>query len=207
MRELLIAKYGSVFQKELIDEIVAKGVSKELGAGTTLIDYGKYIKSIPLVMQGTIKIVREDEKGNELFLYYLGGGDTCAMSLTCCTSHKKSEIKAIVEMDALVIMVPLQYMDEWMKYSSWRQFIFSSFNTRFEEMLNALDSVAFMNLDERLLNYLLDIKENTGTYEITRTHQEIANDLGTSRVVISRLLKKLSQEDRIELHRNRIEIL
>ncbi|MBU2885871.1 Crp/Fnr family transcriptional regulator [Gilvimarinus agarilyticus] len=207
MRELLQAQFGRIFQKELVDEIEAKGVLKTLEAGTALIDYGKYIKSIPLVMTGTIKIVREDDKGNELFLYYLRGGDTCAMSLTCCTSQKKSEIKAIVESDAVIVMVPLQYMDEWMRFSSWRQFVFASYNARFDEMLSALDAVAFMKLDERLLNYLLDIKANTGSFEIKRTHQEIANDLGTSRVVISRLLKRLADEDQIELHRNKIEIL
>ncbi|UXP30620.1 Crp/Fnr family transcriptional regulator [Reichenbachiella agarivorans] len=207
MRDLLLPMFGNVFQKELIDEIEDKAVLKNLKAGTTLIDYGKYIKSIPLVLNGAIKIVREDEKGHELFLYYLNGGDTCAMSLTCCMNHKKSEIKAIAETEAQMVMIPLEYMDEWMKYASWRQFVFRSYNARFEEMLSALDAVAFMNLDERLLNYLLDVKTNTGTFEIFKTHQEIATDLGTSRVVISRLLKRLAEEDQIELHRNRIEIL
>ncbi|PIB34285.1 Crp/Fnr family transcriptional regulator [Reichenbachiella sp. 5M10] len=207
MRELLQNKFGSVFQKELIDEIAARSILRTLEIGETLIDYGKYIKSIPLVLEGSVKIIREDDKGNELFLYYISGGDTCALSLTCCMNQKKSEIKAIVETGGAIAMLPLQYMDEWMKYASWRQYVFRSYHERFEEMLSALDSVAFLNLDERLLNYLLDIKENTGTFEIFRTHQEIANDLGTSRVVVSRLLKRLVQEDRIELHRNRIEIL
>ena len=112
-----------------------------------------------------------------------------------------------MENDSKVLMIPLQYMDEWMNYTDWRQFVFGSYNSRFEEMLSALDSVAFLNLDDRLMNYLLDIKQNTGSFEIARTHQELANDLGTSRVVISRLLKKLEQEDKIELHRNLIEIL
>ncbi|MGL1886074.1 MAG: Crp/Fnr family transcriptional regulator [Reichenbachiella sp.] len=207
MRELLKEKYGEVFQKELLEQIDASGIYREFNTGDKLIDYGKYVKSVPLVLEGAIRIIREDEKGNELFLYYLGGGDTCAMSMTCCVHHKKSEIKAIVENDAKVLMIPLQYMDEWMNYSDWRQFVFGSYNSRFEEILSALDSVAFLNLDVRLMNYLLDIKQNTGSFEITRTHQELANDLGTSRVVISRLLKKLEQEDKIELHRNLIEIL
>lgn len=207
MEELIRQKFGHILQEDLIQDILKKVQMKELKAGVTLIDYGKYVKSIPLVLEGAVKIVREDERGHELFLYYLGGGDTCAMSLTCCLKHKKSEIKASAETNVKLAMVPLENMDGWMKYSSWRQFIFNSYNERFEEMLNALDSVAFLKLDKRLMNYLLDIKQNTGSYEITKTHQEIATDLSTSRVVISRLLKKLQDEDLIEVHRNKIEIL
>jgi len=207
MVDLLKAKFGGVFQRDLLEEIVTHGVYKTYQPDTKLIDYGKYIKSIPLLLDGAIRIIREDEKGNELFLYYLNGGDTCAMSMTCCMQSKKSEIKAIAETDIEVVMVPLRLMDEWMRFADWRQFVFNSYNSRFEEMLSALDSVAFLNLDDRLMNYLLDIKQNTESFEICRTHQELANDLGTSRVVISRLLKKLEQEDKIELHRNLIEIL
>jgi len=127
--------------------------------------------------------------------------------LTCCIQHKKSEIKAIAETDTEVWIIPLQYMDLWMKYSTWRQFIFNSYNLRFEELINALDSVAFLRMDERLMNYLLDIKQNTGSFTISKTHQEIATEMNTSRVVVSRLLKKLEHEDKIELHRNKIEIL
>ncbi len=207
MIELIRQKFGQILQEELIQDIMKSVLIKDLQAGTVLIDFGKYVKSIPLVLDGAIKIIREDEKGHELFLYYLGGGDTCAMSLTCCLKHKKSEIRAIAETDTKVAMVPLENMDKWMKYSSWRQFIFNAYNERFEEMLTALDSVAFLKLDERLMNYLLDIKQNTGSYEIVKTHQEIATDLSTSRVVISRLLKKLEDEEKIEVHRNRIEVL
>ena len=207
MNETIKDKFRNIFQKELVEAIQEKGHHIWVNKGEILIDHGKYVKEIPLVLSGSVRIIREDEKGNELFLYYLGGGDTCAMSLTCCMSHKKSKIKAIAETNAELWMIPLLYMDEWMKYSTWREFIFSSYNTRFEEMLSALDSVAFLKLDERLMNFLLDIKQNTGSFSIFKTHQEIANELNTSRVVISRLLKKLENEDRIELYRNKIEIL
>ena len=200
-------KFGNILQPELIKEIADKGRYVQIKDGQILMDYGKYINDIPLVLSGSIRIIREDSKGNELFLYHLGETDTCAMSLTCCLEHKKSEIKAIAETDAEVWMVPLQHMDLWMKYSTWRQFIFRSYNARFEEMLSALDSVAFLKMDERLMNYLLDIKQNTGSFAITKTHQEIATEMNTSRVVVSRLLKKLENEDLIELHRNKIEIL
>jgi len=207
MKEILIEKFRNILQPELLEEMAEKGRLMSVNEGKVMIDYGKYIKEIPLVLKGSIRIIREDDKGHELFLYYLGERDTCAMSLTCCIQHKKSEIKAIAETNAEVWMVPLQYMDLWMKYSTWRQFIFNSYNLRFEEMLTALDSVAFLRMDERLMNYLLDIKQNTGSFTISKTHQEIATEMNTSRVVVSRLLKKLENEDKIELHRNKIEIL
>lgn len=205
--EQITDRFSQLFEPELLSQINLLGQHRKFKAGHVLIDFGMQVKNIPLLLSGSIKVIREDQKGNELFLYFLGGGDTCAMSLTCCMNHKKSEIKAVVEEDAEVIMIPLEYMDEWMKYPSWRQYVFMSYNDRFEEMLNAVDSLAFMKLDERLMNYLLDCKQSAGDFTISKTHQEIANDLNTSRVVISRLLKKLEQEDRIELHRNKIEIL
>ncbi|MEQ6121870.1 Crp/Fnr family transcriptional regulator [Reichenbachiella sp. MALMAid0571] len=207
MKEILKEKFRNILQPELIDEMADKGRLMSVTEGKIMIDYGKYIKEIPMVLSGSVRIIREDDKGNELFLYYLGERDTCAMSLTCCTQHKKSEIKAIAETDTEVWMIPLQYMDLWMKYSTWRQFIFNSYNLRFEELINALDSVAFLRMDERLMNYLLDIKQNTGSFTISKTHQEIATEMNTSRVVVSRLLKKLENEDKIVLHRNKIEIL
>ncbi|WP_422360260.1 Crp/Fnr family transcriptional regulator [Reichenbachiella sp.] len=199
--------FAEKFESELVEEINHLGQVRRYKAGKVLIDFGSNVTDIPLVLSGAIKVVREDRQGRELFLYFLGGGDTCAMSLTCCMNQKKSEIKAIVEEDAEVIMIPLHYMDGWMKYTSWRQFVFGSYNERFEEMLNAVDSLAFMKLDERLMNYLLDCKQSAGDFTIRKTHQQIATDLNTSRVVISRLLKKLEQEGQIELHRNMIEIL
>lgn len=195
------------FEPQLVEEINQLGQLRKYKAGKVLIDFDSYVTNIPLVLSGTIKVVREDRQGRELFLYFLGGGDTCAMSLTCCMNKKKSEIKAVVEEDADVTMIPLHYMDDWMKYASWRQFVFGSYNERFEEMLNAVDSLAFMKLDERLMSYLLDCKQSARDFSIRKTHQQIATDLNTSRVVISRLLKKLEQEGQIELHRNMIEIL
>lgn len=200
-------QFSPLFESDLLEQIHSLGQLRRFESGHVLIDFGMEVKSIPLLISGSIKVIREDQKGNELFLYFLGGGDTCAMSLTCCMNHKRSEIKAVVEEAAEVVMIPLAYMDEWMKYPSWRSYVFTSYNDRFEEMLQAVDSLAFMKLDERLMNYLLDCKQSAGDFTISKTHQEIANDLNTSRVVVSRLLKKLEQEDKIELHRNKIEIL
>lgn len=202
-----ISQFGEKFEPELLKEIESNGRMRELKSGTVLIDYGSAIEQIPLVLSGSIKVIREDQDGNELFLYFLGGGDTCAMSLTCCLHQKKSEIKAVAEEDTTVWMIPVKLMDEWMKFPTWRQFVFGSYNERFQEMLTAVDALAFMKLDDRLMNYLLDCQQNAGDFVIQKTHQEIARDLNTSRVVVSRLLKKLSMEGKIELNRNKIEIL
>lgn len=207
MDELFKNIFGNILEPELIEEIITKGQKKEVKKNDLLIDYNKYIKSIPLVMEGSIKVIREDYEGNEIFLYHLIGGDTCAMSLTCCMQDKQSQIKAIAETDAIVYNIHVRYMDEWFKYSSWKKFILQSYSTRFEETLRAIDTLAFKKLDERLMDYLLDIKQTTGDFNIYKTHQEIARDLNTSRVVVSRLLKMLETEDKIEMHRNRIEVL
>lgn len=200
-------KFINVFESELLLEIAKNGVLRNFEKGQVLIKKDQYLKSIPLVLSSKVKIVRENEEGGELLLYHIGKGDTCALSMSCCFKRKKSEIRAIVEEEGEVVLIPLEMMEIWMKFRSWREFIFESYNIRFEELLHALDTVAFMKLDERLMNYLLDAKGQTDGFSILKTHQEIANDMNTSRVVISRLLKKLEAEDKIELHRNKIDIL
>jgi CRP/FNR family transcriptional regulator len=152
--------------------------------------------------------MREDKEGDELLLYYLESGETCSMTMNCCMGQTKSEIKAVAEKDTKLIMVPVQKMEEWTaNYKSWRNFVFQSYHTRLNEVLHILDSVAFEKMDQRLLNYLKEKIRVNKTHTIHNTHQEIAYDLHTSRVVISRLLKKLEQMGRIELHRNHIKIL
>lgn len=199
--------FGYLFEKELLEEIQKFGVQKEVSEGYEIIDIGNYIKFMPLILKGAIKILREDNEGNELLLYFLERGDTCAMTLTCCLGQSKSEIRAIAETDVEFLMIPVQKMDEWMgKYKSWQNFILQSYNDRFKEMLEAVDTIAFHNMDERLLKHLKDKAMVNHNDVIHTTHQEIANDLNTSRVVISRLLKKLENLNEIELHRNHITI-
>lgn len=163
---------------------------------------------MPLLLSGAIKILREDFDEGELLLYFIEKGDTCSMSMTCCIGETKSEIKAVAETDGKVVMIPVMYMELWLgKYKSWRNYVFNSYNNRLKEMLNAIDSLAFMNMDERLLNYLLEKSKINSSREINATHQDIAYDLNTSRVVISRLLKALENEGKIKLHRAYIEIV
>jgi CRP/FNR family transcriptional regulator len=155
-----------------------------------------------------IKILREDDQGDELLLYFLENGDTCAMTLTCCLGHTKSEIRAIAETDVALIMVPVQKMEEWLtNYKSWRNFVLQSYHNRLNEMLETVDSIAFLKMDERLLKYLGKKAKVNKDHIIHSTHQEIAYELHTSRVVISRLLKKLENMGKIALNRNHITIL
>ena len=208
MRAILDQAYSYIFEEALLDEIAKVAIYKEFKADDYLIEIGDYIKTMPLLLTGAIKILREDENGDELLLYFLERGDTCAMTLTCCMGQSKSRIRAIAETNGAMLMIPVEKMEEWLtKYKTWRNFVFDSYNVRLNEMLEAIDTLAFMNLDERLYKYLTDKAKVIGDTEIKNTHQEIAYEMHTSRVVISRLLKALEFQGKIKLHRNKIEIL
>lgn len=200
--------YGFIFEEELLKEIAESAKYQKFKAEDYLIEIGDYIKNMPLLLHGAIKILREDTEGDELLLYFLERGDTCAMTLTCCLGQSKSKIRAIAETDGDLLMIPIHKMEEWLtKYKTWRNFVFESYNIRLNEMLEAIDTLAFMNMDERLYKYLTDKAKVLGNPEINNTHQEIANELHTSRVVVSRLLKSLENNHKIKLHRNKIEVL
>ncbi len=208
MKELVQQTYGYLFEDSLIDEIAASSQLRSFEEGDVLIDFGDAIHRMPLLISGAIKIFREDFDEGELLLYFLEKGDTCAMTMACCLGETKSEIKAVAENAGQVVMIPVQKMEEWLgKYKSWRNYVFNSYNNRLKEMLNAIDNLAFMNMNERLLNYLFEKAKVNNSRDVSNTHQEIAYDLHTSRVVISRLLKALENEGRIKLHRASIEIL
>jgi CRP/FNR family transcriptional regulator len=207
MKELLIEAYGSVFEPQLINEIADVAAFMDFDEGDRLIEIGQYIRQMPLLINGAIKILREDKVEGELLLYFLEKGDTCAMTLACCLGDTQSEIRAIAETSGSVAMIPVGKMEEWLgKYKSWRNFVFSSYNKRMSEMLTAIDNLAFMKMDERLLNYLREKAKVTRSTVISNTHQEIAYELNTSRVVVSRLLKALENEGIIKLNRNNIEL-
>ncbi len=208
MIEQLKESYGFLFEEELITEITQIGLAKSLKRGETLMEIGSSIRYMPLLFKGSIKVVREDSDGNELLLYFLETGDTCAFSLSCCIGNKKSEIKAIIVEDTEMVLIPVQKMEEWIcKYKTWKNFVFESYNIRLEEMLETIDTLAFMKMDQRLYKFLTDKVKLIGSRNIENTHQQIAHNLNTSRVVISRLLKQLENEKKIKLHRSRIEVL
>jgi len=209
----MVDHIASLLQKNgledgLVVEIVQSGRLFKVKQDMPLISPGMQASEMPLVITGSLRIMREDDAGNEIFLYYLEGGDACAMSISCCLGPQISQFKAVAETDSNLWLVPMVHVDDWMaKYPSFRKFVIDSYQQRFDELMNTIDSIAFMNMDERLMKYLLDKKQSSGSFVINKTHEQIASEMNTSRVVISRLLKKLENEDKVELHRNRIEVL
>jgi len=196
------------FEPELVKEIVESGRQKSVKAGHVVMTPETPGNEMPIVMEGLLKVMRQDPDGNEIFLYFLEGGETCAMSITCCIEGKKSSFRVIAEEDSTLWMIPMAYLDRWItKYPAFRRFVFQSYQTRFDELLTTIDSVVFTNMDERIYKYLLDSQQASGSFVIEKTHEQIARDLNTSRVVVSRLLKQLEKQEKIEQHRNRIEIL
>lgn len=191
----------------LLQALLDKGQIIHLEPGKVLMEPGQFVKMTPLILEGSIKVLRLDEEGKELFLYYLDPGETCALSLTCCSASKPSEIKAVVEEPTTLIAVPILAHEQFTnEFKQWKDFVANTYQRRFHEMLLALDAVAFKRMDERLMRYIVTKMKQYKSNELNTTHQEIANELGTSREVISRLLKQLEKKKWIELGRNVIYI-
>jgi CRP/FNR family transcriptional regulator len=208
MRFKLQDYYSIVFEPELLAEIEKYGTLAKLDKDDLLIDVGAKITQVPLLLNGAVKIVREDKNGDEIVLYFLERGDTCAISFVNCLNHSKSKVRGIAEKESEAIYIPVKKLEEWMgKYKSWREFVIESYSSRLDEMIEAIDTLAFMKMDERLFKYLSDKVKIMRDTTLNTTHQEIAIDLNTSRVVVSRLLKQLENDGKIILHRNKIEVL
>jgi len=204
----ILEKFDYLFDKELIDILAKKASLHRFNKGDIIIDLGQNIEFVPLIIEGNIKVLSEDNHGHELLLYLLESGDTCAMSLTCCMSKNISKVRAIAEQDVVLASIPKEDMEELFNTNkNWRNYILQSYQFRFNEMLEAIDTLAFMQMDERLFKYLTDQVKLTADTNLQITHQEIAEDLHTSRVVVSRLLKKLEKENKIELGRNKIRVI
>jgi CRP/FNR family transcriptional regulator len=180
---------------------------KEVKKSDYLIDIGQEMTFMPLIITGAIKVFRTNDDGDDYILYFIEGGDTCAMTLNCCMKGAKSEIKAIAERDSELLLIPAHKLEDWLHYKSWRAFVFGSYNDRFSEMLEAVDSLAFMNMNDRILKYLKNKVIANKSEFLKITHNTISLELNTSRVVVSRILKKLEIDGNIKLHRNQIEIL
>lgn len=202
---VLKERFVHLSEPELIEEIKAAGKIETLETGEILLDVGERITHLPLVLEGSIKIMREDGDGKEMFLYYVESGNTCAASLTCCMNKHKSNIMAVVEEKATFLVIPTEKMDDWMsKYRSWREFILMNYALRFEELMDVVDLLAFKKMDDRILNYLEEkaILHNSNTIEAS--HQDIAYDLNTSREVVSRILKQMERQNVVSLSRGKI---
>lgn len=201
-------KLQPFLENDLIHEMFTSGQIMSFREGDVIIDYDKFIHGMPLVLQGTVRVMKRDDEGREILLYYVSASESCTMAYSCCMEARKSEIRAIADTDVELISIPHEKLDEWLlKYPSWKTYVFQSFNQRFNELLRSVESIAFKKLDERLVEYLKKKSSNTGSKVIGLSHQQIADELGTSRVVISRLLKHLENEGKVILYRNELKIM
>ena len=192
-------------EEGLYNEILKHSTIKEVKAGEALLRVGQTIRSTMLIIDGVVKLYREDDEGKEFFIYHLDAGQACSLSMVCAAKHETSEVLAKALTDATILAIPLEFMDQWMsKYKSWYQFVITSYRNRFEELLKTIDAIAFSNMDERLEDYLKKQVNKLGT-NLKMTHQDIANDLNSSREVISRLLKKMEAKNWVVIHRNSME--
>lgn len=201
--------FPQLAEKKLQEELAEVGQLMQFRAGDIIMDYNSYIRSVPLIIKGSIRVTREDDRdGREVLLYFLNAGDTCSMSFTCCMTDKQSAIRTEALEDTELLAVPIQYVDSWMmKYQSWKNFVMRSYDQRMNELVEVIDSISFTDLDERLLTYLKARQASTGNATIKATHKEIALDLNASREAVSRLLKKLEQLGKVELGRNEVKML
>ena len=197
--------FAPIFEKELYNEILEIGVYHAIDKGDFLVDIGDELTTIPLIIQGAVKVMREDHNGEEILLYFLERGDTCAVSFANCINLKKSIFRGIAERHTEYILIPISKIEEWLvKYKSFRKYIIDSYHNRLIEMAQTIESLTFMKLDERLINYLETKVKIMRSKNLLISHQEIASDLHTSRVVISRLLKTLEKMQKIKLGREKI---
>ena len=202
----LIKKTFPFLEKELIADIDEASVFYELEEDQSILGEGDYIKSFPMVLGGCLRVVRLSEDGNELLLYYLNQGEICTMTLTCCMGLQKSKIKMTAEEKSVIITIPVDKPERWMsEYKTWKEFMMYSYRKRFDELLDTIDSIAFMQLDERLIRFFEGRYRSTGKLVFHGTHQDIAVQLNSSREVISRLLRNLERKNLVITERNSID--
>lgn len=189
----------------LYEEMLQYGEIREIPAGTTILKIGQTIRSTMLVLEGVVKLYQEDEEGNEFFIYHIQPGQACAVSMVCTYQAEKSQVMAKTLTDVTLLTIPLQYMDKWLsQYKSWHYFVIKTYRARYEELLKTVNEIAFKNMDERLEFYLKGQVKQFGKL-VKLTHQDIANDLNSSREVISRLMKKMEKNGWIRINRNSFE--
>jgi CRP/FNR family transcriptional regulator len=207
IEEVLKRRFPAFAEDGLIEEIVAKAQLRTCRAGDVIIEPGSAIRFVPLIVFGSIKIMRVEPNGSEVYLYHLSMGQTCALSLTCCMGNKPSEVKAVAEEDCEFLALPVNLIEEWAgRYKSWNIFMLNTYQARFDELLQTLDSIAFSKLDQRIAEYLKKQSVALKTKRIETTHQQIAVELGSTREAVSRLLKQMENKGLVALGRNAIEL-
>lgn len=204
-----VQQYFPGFVEPGLQQVIAdQGRIHHFKEGDVIMDFGNYVRMLPLILNGTIKVSRLSEDGSELFLYYLTRGESCTMTFSCCMSDKQSEIRAVAEEDTTILALPQQRLDEWMmRYKSWKNFVLQAYDQRMAELIATIDQVTFNQLDDRLVEYISKRSRLREDKTINTTHQSIADDLNVSREAVSRLLKALEKRGLIELGRNRIKLL
>lgn len=208
MTEQELVKQFPTLEKALIREIIQVADVRTLAAGELLMRTGQNIRSALLVLDGLVKIYREDEQGNEFFMYYIDAGKACAISFVCALGQETSGLMAKAVTEATLISIPLRYVDEWLgRYKSWAQFAISSYRERFDELLQTIDHIAFRNMDERLVFYLKRHQQQFRTNQIDLSFTEIAQELNSSREVISRLMRKLADKGVVKLMGSHVELI
>jgi CRP/FNR family transcriptional regulator len=201
-------KFKHIFEPGLLKEIESHAKIISAKEGVVILDIGQTVRVIPVLLHGTLRITRVDDQGKELLLYYVDANESCAMTFTCCMQQYPSEIKATAETDIEYLAIPISVMDEWLsKYPTWKNFVMRTIRSRFNELLDAIDQLAFQKLDERLVHFLKEKSRVTGSTLVNLSHERIAGEMASSREVISRLLKKLENEGKVLLYRNQIKIM
>ena len=190
---------------ELIAKLYQNSIVKNFKAGSVILNENSYVRAIPIVTKGSLKVMRTEEDGREILLYYIKTGESCIMSFLGGMHKDTSKVKAEVEEDAEILFLPMDKVSLFIKeYPQWLDYIFRLYHKRFEELLEMVNDIAFKKVDERLLNLLKKKAELTQNNTITITHEQLANELGTARVVVSRLLKQLEDSNIVLLGRNKI---
>ena len=208
MNNQTLAELFPDFEPELIEALLLQGEIKTIADDDLLIRTNQNIRSTVLVLEGLLKVYRQDDEGGEYFMYYLGPGNACALSLVCAAKQETSSVMVRAASDSLVLSLPIKLLDEWMHvYKSWYYFVLSTYRSRFEELLSTIDQVAFRNLDERIIFYLRRHQQVSGSNIVSIPFTKIAAELNSSREVISRLMKKLSEKGYIRMHKSHFEIL
>lgn len=200
-------KFSDFFEPALLAELT-ESMIMEVKSGEVMLNIGQTIRAIPLLVSGAIKVSRINDEGQELLLYYVKERESCAMTFNCCMLAQTSVIKGVAEEDSVLLCIPLPMMEEWMvKYASWKKYVMSTIMNRFTEIIKSIDEVAFKKMDERLVSYLKEKSSIVRSSVLNLTHQQIGDELGTNRVVISRLLKRLENEKKLLIYNKQIKLL
>lgn len=205
MRKELYTEISSGRMREILADA---GVTKTFSEGDVILRENAYIQAIPLVSKGSIRVMRTDPDGREILLYYITAGESCIMSFLGGLHHDTSKIKAIAEEPVEILFIPVERMRQLMReYPEWLDYIFRLYHKRFEELLDVVNAIAFRRMDERLLDFIRRKSEVTNSRTLQLTHEQIAQELGTARVVVSRLLRQLEENGTVKLERNKISLL